>query len=349
MRRISFPFHKLLNWSKTHGRQSLPWRQYFALSPKDLSYHVWLSEILLQQTQVDRVVGYYSDILTHFPTVESLSVTSYEDFFPHYQGLGYYSRARNMLRTAKIVAEDHDGIFPNDTKKLVKLPGVGPYTAAAIRAFVYDEPVLSFDTNLEKIFSRYYHGSRFHRLSREEKTQIERDFQTTGISGREMNAAFMDFGSLVSLNTNPPPLLQKVGDPPRREGGAGNESNEGEGEKDYPLAGCRWFETKGTLEVQEKKKKLIFPTRDASIRVVLHENHRVYYSLNETKYRPFELPPTEGDIRHHVQEYFRTNYGLELSVRPVHDKFFEDDKPFVVCNAQVQKGKVLFAEYRKED
>lgn len=332
MRRISFPFHKLLNWSKTHGRQSLPWRQYFALSPKDLSYHVWLSEILLQQTQVDRVVGYYSDILTHFPTVESLSVTSYEDFFPHYQGLGYYSRARNMLRTAKIVAEDHDGIFPNDTKKLVKLPGVGPYTAAAIRAFVYDEPVLSFDTNLEKIFSRYYHGSRFHRLSREEKAQIERDFQTTGISGREMNAAFMDFGSIVSLNAKP--------------------SDENEWTRimeNYPLDGCKWFETEGTLEVQEKKKKLIFPTKDASIRVVLHENHKTYYSSSEKEYRPFELPPTEGDIRHHVQEYFRTNYGLELSVRPVHDKFFEDDKPFVVCNAQVQKGKVLFAEYRKED
>lgn len=99
--------------------------------------------------------------------------------------------------------------------------------------------------------------------------------------------------------------------------------------------------------MQEKKKKLIFPTKDASIRIVLHENHKTYYSSSETEYQAFTLPPTEGDIRHYVQEYFRVNYGLELSVRPVHDKFFENDRPFVVCNAQVQKGEVLFPAYEK--
>lgn len=135
--------------------------------------------------------------------VESLANASYEDFFPHYQGLGYYSRARNMLKTAKIIVESHSGIFPNNTLELLKLPGVGPYTAAAIRAFVYDESMLSFDTNLEKIFARYYHGSRFLKLSKEEKIFIENDFQKTSISGREINAAFMDFGSLISLNTKP--------------------------------------------------------------------------------------------------------------------------------------------------
>lgn len=223
-----FPFLSLLHWSKTYGRHSLPWRQHFTLSPKDLGYHIWLSEILLQQTQVERVIGYYARILERFPTVESLAAASYEEFFPYYQGLGYYSRARNMLRTAQIIAENHGGAFPNSTEDLVKLPGVGPYTAAAIRAFVYDEPVLSFDTNLEKIFSRYYHGSRFQKLSRTEKAQIERDFRSMGISGREINAAFMDFGSIVSLNTNPPPLLQKE----RGSGGEGNEDGERGG---YPL------------------------------------------------------------------------------------------------------------------
>lgn len=135
--------------------------------------------------------------------VESLANASYEDFFPHYQGLGYYSRARNILKTAKIIVKSHSGIFPNNTLELLKLLGVGPYTAAAIRAFVYDESMLSFDTNLEKIFARYYHGSRFLKLSKEEKIFIENDFQKTSISGREINAAFMDFGSLISLNTKP--------------------------------------------------------------------------------------------------------------------------------------------------
>lgn len=80
-----FPFQELLDWSKIHGRHSLPWRQYFHLSIKDLSYHIWLSEILLQQTQVERVMDYYNTILKHFPTVESLANTSYEEFFPYYQ------------------------------------------------------------------------------------------------------------------------------------------------------------------------------------------------------------------------------------------------------------------------
>jgi len=82
---LSFPFLSLLDWSKLHGRHSLPWRMYFYLSDKDLSYHIWLSEILLQQTQVERVIGYYDNILKVFPTIEALANTSYEEFFPYYQ------------------------------------------------------------------------------------------------------------------------------------------------------------------------------------------------------------------------------------------------------------------------
>lgn len=321
-----FPFLALLNWSKKHGRHSLPWRSYFHLSSKDLGYHIWLSEILLQQTQVERVVGYYNSILKVFPTVESLANASYEEFFPYYQGLGYYSRARNMLKSAKMVVENHSGIFPNNTEELTKLPGVGPYTAAAIRAFVYDEPLLSFDTNLEKIFSRYYHGTRFHKLTREEKREIEKQFQATGISGREINAAFMDFGSIVSLN-----------------------NKSGIDWEDYPFKDCRFYKMLGSLEIEQKKKQRVFPTKDAQIVVVLHRDHKVYYSPTNGKYEPFVLPQTEGDIRHHVQEYFRTKYNLELSVRPVHDKYFENDQPYIICNAQVQKGNPNFPQYKKEN
>lgn len=119
---LPFPFLSLLNWSKIHGRYNLPWRQYFSLSVKDLGYHIWLSEILLQQTQVERVIGYYTNILVHFPTIESLASTSYEEFFPYYQGLGYYSRARNILKTAKIITENYNGIFPNNKEELLNLP-----------------------------------------------------------------------------------------------------------------------------------------------------------------------------------------------------------------------------------
>jgi adenine-specific DNA glycosylase len=237
-----------------------------------------------------------------------------------------------MLKTAKIITEEYEGIFPNNTEELIKLPGVGPYTVAAIQAFAYDEKVLSFDTNLEKILSRYFHGTRFQKLTKEEKIQIEKDFRATGISGRDINAAFMDFGSLVSSNNKP--IGQEDWDNIL---------------KNYPLSGCKWVETRGVLEIQEKKKKLIFPTKDASIRVILHENHHIYYSSRDEGYEPFCLAPSEDDIRHTVQEYFRTKYHLEVSVRPVHDKYFEDDKPYMNCNAQIQKGNPLFKKYRKEN
>lgn len=222
-----------------------------------------------------------------------------------------------MLRAAGIVAKDYDGVFPNDTEKLLTLPGVGPYTAAAIRAFAYDEAVLSFDTNLERIFARYYHGSKFIKLSKEQKIQIEADFIASGISGREINAAFMDLGSF------------------------------GISDK-YPLPGCKWYETGGALEIPVVKQKTIFPTKDASIVVTLHENHRIYYSSSNIEYKPFLLPPTEDDPRHFIQEYFRTRHSLELSVRPINRKFFENDAPFVSCNAQIQKGNPIFDTYRRE-
>lgn len=325
---LPFPFKNLLTWSKTNGRHTLPWRQYFELSIKDLTYHIWLSEILLQQTQADRVIGYYTDILKYFPTVESLAQATYEEFFPHYQGLGYYSRARNMLKCADLVVREYGGVFPNDTEKLVTLPGVGPYTAAAIRAFAYNESVLSFDTNLEKIFARYYHGSRFLKISKEEKRAIESAFTTSWVSGREINAAFMDFWSLVSLNNKPnmDTILAA-----------------------YPLSDCLWARTQGGLEIQEKKQKIIFPSRDAKIVVVLHENHKIYYSSLADRYQAFVLPATEWDIRHFVQAHFRDQYKLELSVRPVHKKYFENDEPLMLCNAQIQQGTVNFPIYRKEN
>jgi hypothetical protein len=138
----------------------------------------------------------------------------------------------------------------------------------------------------------------------------------------------MDFGSLVSVNTKP--------------------SNKSEWKmilKNYPLNNCYWIKTLGTLEIQEKRKRLIFPTKDARIKVILHENHHIYYSSENNIYQPFLLPSTENDIRHFVQEYFRTHYNLEISVRPIHDKYFENDQPFITCNAQIQKGLPLFKKY----
>lgn len=118
----SFPWVTLLDWYKENGRHELPWRNYEIKDEKILLYRIWISEIFLQQTQVSRVIDYFEKVLRAFPNIESLSQTDYETFFPYYQGLGYYSRARNILKTAKLVSESFGGAFPREKEQLEKLP-----------------------------------------------------------------------------------------------------------------------------------------------------------------------------------------------------------------------------------
>ncbi len=136
----------LADFHRKAGREHLPWRR------KGIgAYEIWVSEIMLQQTQVSRVIGYYEKFLARFPDVGTLAEASWEEFLPYYQGLGYYARGRNMLRTAKVVVSEYGGKFPKDVKKLEKLSGVGPYTAAAIASFAHGKNAIAWDTNLMRV------------------------------------------------------------------------------------------------------------------------------------------------------------------------------------------------------
>jgi len=112
----------VLDWYENNGRHDLPWRQVYDEPVEHRLYKVWIAEVMLQQTQVDRVIGYYTRFLGKYPTVESLASTTYDELFPYYQGLGYYGRARRMIELAKVVVEKYNGIFPDDFEKLRKLP-----------------------------------------------------------------------------------------------------------------------------------------------------------------------------------------------------------------------------------
>ena len=402
----SFPWQLLLTWYEEHGRHHLPWRDYTHI---DLWYRVWLSEILLQQTQVDRVIPFYQKMLDKYPTVQSLAWASYEEFFPYYQGLGYYSRARNILHTAGLVSREYQWIFPRDKKSLMTLPGVWWYTSSAILAFAYGEPYLSWDTNLEKVFARYYHGSKILKHSELEKEEIEKDFRDfveknqvrksdemsqkqevrgrkifskrvywwvhdweinfsdkeiqsfSGIS-RGINNALMDFASMIDLK-NPSSIDWDH----------------------HPIPHGLFYETRGGMEPQETKVSQSFPIPDATVVVILHQDHRVYYSAHSwdsdkqskishrpssrvlgiemtgtpisylllpTSYSPFILPPSlDRDTRRYVQEYFRNTYALELSVRPIHKKWLSiDGKPYIAVNAQIQAGDAsIFEQHKKSD
>lgn len=141
---------RLVAWQRQHGRHGLPWQ-----NTKD-PYRVWLSEIMLQQTQVAAVVPYYQRFMDRFPDVEALACAPAEDVMSLWAGLGYYARARNLHACARSVMQDWGGRFPPDAKRLATLPGIGPSTAAAIASFCYAERIAILDGNVKRVFARYF-------------------------------------------------------------------------------------------------------------------------------------------------------------------------------------------------
>ncbi|ATF19876.1 A/G-specific adenine glycosylase [Phaeobacter gallaeciensis] len=148
----------LLEWYDQHAR-SLPWR----ISPADRAagvwpdpYRIWLSEVMLQQTTVAAVKDYFHRFTSRWPTVADLAAAPDADVMGEWAGLGYYARARNLLKCARVVAQDYDGIFPNTYDGLIALPGIGPYTAAAISAIAFDRQETVLDGNVERVMARLY-------------------------------------------------------------------------------------------------------------------------------------------------------------------------------------------------
>lgn len=140
----------IVAWQRQHGRHHLPWQ-----GTRD-PYRIWLSEIMLQQTQVATVIGYYERFLQRFPSVSALAQASLEDVMPYWAGLGYYARARNLHRCAQAVHHDYGGQFPLTSRELAQLPGIGRSTAAAIAAFAYGERSPIMDGNVKRVFTRYF-------------------------------------------------------------------------------------------------------------------------------------------------------------------------------------------------
>lgn len=181
---------ELLTWYKKHGRHMLPWRL------TDNLYHVYLSEIMLQQTQVNRVRDeYYPQFLAKFPSLEVLANAHQDDVLAAWSGLGYYSRARNLHKTAQL---SQDGL-PQTTKELMKLPGIGEYTASAVCSFGLGQNVPVVDTNIARVIKRH-----FALLKPNTKTLWKKAEQFVNeVDPRGHNLALMDLGSLICLPKNP--------------------------------------------------------------------------------------------------------------------------------------------------
>lgn len=141
---------RLVTWQRRHGRHDLPWQQ-----TRD-PYHVWLSEVMLQQTQVGTVIPYYERFRARFPDVASLARASLEEVLRLWAGLGYYSRGRNLHRSARKVVEEHGGVFPEQRSALEALPGVGRSTAAAIAVFAFGAREAILDGNVKRVLARHF-------------------------------------------------------------------------------------------------------------------------------------------------------------------------------------------------
>ena len=203
----ALPFaERVIAWQRSHGRAGLPWQR-----TRD-PYRVWLSEIMLQQTQVTTVLGYYDRFLQRFPTVAALAAAPSEEVLAMWSGLGYYARARNLHKCAQVVVAEHGGAFPDNAAQLAELPGIGRSTAAAIAAFCFGERVAILDGNVKRVLTRVLAYERDIAQAASEKAlwTIASDLLPAAPAGEPLHAAMatytqglMDLGATVCTIRKP--------------------------------------------------------------------------------------------------------------------------------------------------
>jgi A/G-specific adenine glycosylase len=198
---------QLIDWQKKQGRHHLPWQE------NRTAYRVWLSEVMLQQTQVTTVIERYQAFLKRFPTIMDLANASIDEVLAEWSGMGYYTRARNLHKCAQTVVSQFDGVFPKDPEELETLPGIGRSTAAAIAVFAYGESAAILDGNVKRVLARVWgieddlsKGAAVKELWTHAETLLPKtsDDLVTYTQG------LMDFGATCCTQSNPA-CLQKVG------------------------------------------------------------------------------------------------------------------------------------------
>ena len=244
MRMPDFP-QRLIAWQKLHGRHDLPWQAKF--NPRRDPYVIWVSEIMLQQTQVTAVIGYYQRFMQRFPTIASLANAEQEEVMQHWSGLGYYSRARNLHSAARIIMDEHAGVFPRDFEQILSLPGIGRSTAAAIASFAFDTPQAILDGNVKRVFARHFLVEGWPGLPKVEKQlwQLAQDLlPETGMVA--YTQGLMDLGATLCTRSKPRcvacPLQQS----------------------------CKAFQHNRTGDLPTSKPRKVIPERQVTMLLLLH-------------------------------------------------------------------------------
>jgi A/G-specific adenine glycosylase len=192
----SFVSRIIVPWHDKNGRKNLPWQV-----PN--SYYVWVSEIMLQQTQVLKVIDFFNNFIQSFPTLEKLSQANVDDVLSHWSGLGYYNRARNIYKTAQICIEKHQGELPQSLDELMALPGIGRTTAGAILSLASNKPYPILDGNVKRVMSRIFMIKAENPSQLMKKLWEKVEWLMPSKDSQKYNQALMDLGSLVCKRSQP--------------------------------------------------------------------------------------------------------------------------------------------------
>lgn len=282
---------KISEWYLSHLRD-LPWRK--TSDP----YLIWVSEVMLQQTQVVTVIDYYQRFIEKYPDVFKLSQASEDEVFKVWEGLGYYRRARQLMNCAQIIVKDHKGLFPNDLSALKKLPGIGPYTAGAIHSIAFNQPSPAVDGNVMRVFSR------FLALSWDiSEVKNRKKFEATVIQWMKgepsvFNQALMELGATVCKPKNP--LCEKC---PVSEGCiAFNEKDP----LDFPV------NSKKTLQIKQKMGMIILSDGEEFL-IMKRPNHGLMANL--WGFLTFCLDDVSKDNKHaFLEEKVKEDLGLDVVI-----------------------------------
>ncbi len=189
---------RVLRWFDVHGRKDLPWQI------NKTAYRVWVSEIMLQQTQVGTVIPYYERFMRRFPTLKALATASQDEVLAQWSGLGYYARARNLQRAALRVIDQHKGRFPKDFAAVCALPGIGRSTAGAILSLAYDLPFPILDGNVKRVLARYFCVEDWPGLTAVQDVLWEYTVALTPAARvADYNQAMMDLGATLCTRSRP--------------------------------------------------------------------------------------------------------------------------------------------------
>lgn len=242
---------QLLTWHATHGRHDLPWQ-----NTQD-AYRIWVSEIMLQQTQVSTVIPYYERFMTRFPSIIDLANASTDEVLHLWTGLGYYARARNLHKAAQQVVELHDGQFPTTFEQVLALPGIGRSTAGAILAFSTHQRFAILDGNVKRVLARFYAIEGWYGKKAVEKQLWElADFNTPDQGVHTYTQAIMDFGATLCTRSKPNcaqcPLSQD----------------------------CQAFKQNRTAELPHGKPKKAKPTKQTYMLLIKNQHDEFYLQQN---------------------------------------------------------------------